>query len=201
MAQINSKPFRQIPSRPHGIESHQPVLAYPLLCAVRLIPKPASELKLNPIGPRTCPCAFPWETAVLNLPKKILVVEDDETMRLTLAEVLRREGFEVLTARDGEEGYATALAVCPDLIITDLQMPVLDGVGLARLIRRQRGRLSQAPILALSANLQEYHLPERMSSGINRFFDKAANDRHTLLLTVRTLLEAAPLDAVSVAIA
>lgn len=132
-----------------------------------------------------------------SLPKKILVVEDDETMRLTLAELLRREGFEVRTARDGEEGYATALAVCPDLIITDLQMPVLDGVGLARLIRCQHGQLSHAPILALSANLQEYHLPERMSSGINRFFDKAKHDRQSLLAAVYALLEAAPCPVVS----
>ncbi|MBI1764716.1 MAG: response regulator [Acidobacteria bacterium] len=135
---------------------------------------------------------------MLNLPKKILVVEDDETMRLTLAALLRREGFDVRTARDGEEGYAAALASCPDLIITDLQMPVLDGVELARLIRCQRGQLSQAPILALSANLQEYHLPERMSSGINRFFDKAKQDRQTLLSAVHALLETAPREFVSI---
>ena len=97
------------------------------------------------------------------------------------------------------EGYATALAVCPDLIITDLQMPVLNGVELARLIRRQRGQLSQAPILALSANLQEYHLPERMGAGINRFFDKAQNDRQTLLTAVHALLDAAQLEIASAA--
>lgn len=135
-----------------------------------------------------------WEDAMLNLPKKILIVEDDEMMRLTLAEILRREGFEVRTARDGEEGYAAALAVCPDLIITDLQMPGLDGIKLAQLIRRQCGQLSQAPILALSANLQEYHLPERLCSGINRFFDKAQPDRQTLLTTVHALLDTAQLD-------
>lgn len=136
---------------------------------------------------------------MLNLPKKILVVEDDETMRLTLAELLRREGFDVRTARDGEEGYATALALCPDLIITDLQMPVLNGLELARMIRRHCGQLSQAPILALSANLQDYHLPERMGSGINRFFDKAKQDRQTLLSTVYALLETAPCPVVSAA--
>lgn len=126
--------------------------------------------------------------------KKILVVEDDETMRQTLAALLRREGFEVLTASDGEEGYRQALVMCPDLIITDLQMPVLNGVELARLIRGQCGQLSQAPILALSANLQEYNLSERMSAGINRFFDKAANDRQTLLTTIHTLLNGSALE-------
>lgn len=136
---------------------------------------------------------------MLNKPKKILVVEDDEMMRLTLAELLRREGFEVQTARDGEEGYAAALSQCPDLIITDLHMPVVSGVELARLIRRHCGEVAHAPILALSANLQDYHLPERMSSGINRFFDKAMNDRQTLLTTVHALLNAPALEAASVA--
>jgi len=126
--------------------------------------------------------------------KKILVVEDDETMRLTLAALLRREGFEVSTASDGEDGYRQALAMCPDLIITDLQMPVLNGVEMARLIRGQCGQLSQAPILALSANLQDYNLSERMNAGINRFFDKAANDRQTLLTTIHTLLNGTALE-------
>lgn len=130
--------------------------------------------------------------------KKILVVEDDETMRLTLAALLRCEGFEVLTARDGEDGYRQALDACPDLIITDLQMPVLNGVELARRIR-ECGQLSQAPILALSGNLQDYSLSERMNAGINRFFDKAANDRQTLLSTVRSLLDGPSLEAASVA--
>jgi CheY-like chemotaxis protein len=135
---------------------------------------------------------------MLTLPKKILVVEDDETMRLTLAALLRREGFEVLTACNGEDGYRQALAACPDLIITDLQMPVLGGVELARLIR-ECGQLSQAPILALSANLQEYSLSERMNAGINRFFDKAANDRQTLLTTIHSLLDGSSLEVASVA--
>ena len=134
---------------------------------------------------------------MLTMTKKILVVEDDETMRLTLAALLRCEGFEVLTARDGEDGYHQALAACPDLIITDLQMPVLNGVELAQRIR-QCGQLSQAPILALSANLQDYSLSERMSAGINRFFDKAANDRQTLLTTVRSLLDGSSLETASV---
>ena len=136
---------------------------------------------------------------MLTVPKKILVVEDDETMRLTLAELLCCEGFEVVTAGDGEEGYRQALATSPDLIITDLQMPVLSGVELARRIRCQCGQLSQAPILALSANLQDYDLSERMSAGINRFFDKAANDRQNLLTTVHALLDCSSLEVASVA--
>jgi DNA-binding response OmpR family regulator len=102
--------------------------------------------------------------------KKILVVEDDETMRSTLAALLRCEGFEVLTARNGEDGYHQALAACPDLIITDLQMPVLSGVELAQRIR-QCGQLSQGADSGLErqpARLQLVRAHERRHQSLLR---------------------------------
>jgi CheY-like chemotaxis protein len=127
---------------------------------------------------------------------KILVVEDDQNLRLTLTELLRMEGFTVIAARDGDEGYLQAMTHEPDLVITDLNMPILDGVELARLLRRQRGKMAGVPIIALSANLADYNLPEKMSAGIDRFIDKSSNDRQSLMKTVRTLLGATnPLSA------
>src|SRR5687767_5174452 len=119
---------------------------------------------------------------------KILVVEDDQNLRLTLTELLRMEGFTVVSARDGDEGYLQAMAHQPDLVITDLNMPILNGVELARLLRRQRGKLAEVPIIALSGNLADYNLPEKMTAGIDRFIDKSSNDRQSLMTTVRTLL-------------
>jgi Response regulators consisting of a CheY-like receiver domain and a winged-helix DNA-binding domain len=121
---------------------------------------------------------------------KILVVEDDQNLRLTLTELLRMEGFTVVSARDGDEGYLQAMAHQPDLVITDLNMPILNGVELARLLRRQRGKIAEVPIIALSGNLADYNLPEKMTAGIDRFIDKSSNDRHSLMATVRTLLGA-----------
>lgn len=123
-----------------------------------------------------------------NLRHKILVVEDDQNLRITLTELLRLEGFVVVTARDGDEGYLQAMTHQPDLVITDLNMPVLDGVELARLLRRQRGKIAGIPIIALSANLTDYNLPEKMNAGIDRFIDKSSNDRQSLMATVRNLL-------------
>jgi CheY-like chemotaxis protein len=119
---------------------------------------------------------------------KILLVEDDQNLRITLTELLRLEGYQVVTARDGDEGYVQAMAHVPDLIITDLNMPVLDGVELAKLIRRERGKIGQVPIVALSANLGGYHLPEKMNSGIDRFVDKALGDRESILSMVKSML-------------
>ena len=125
---------------------------------------------------------------MLNHRYKILVVEDDQNLRLTLTELLRMEGFTVVTARDGDEGYLQAITHQPDLVITDLNMPILNGMELARLLRRQRGKIAGIPIIALSANLADYDLPEKMSAGIDRFIDKSSNDRQSLMTTVRTLL-------------
>lgn len=119
---------------------------------------------------------------------KILVVEDDQVLRITLTELLRLEGFSVVTARDGDEGYLQAMAHQPDLVITDLNMPILDGVELARMLRCQRGKMAGVPIIALSANLNDYHQNEKMNSGIDHFIDKASNDRQNLMTTVRSLL-------------
>jgi CheY-like chemotaxis protein len=124
---------------------------------------------------------------------KILVVEDDQNIRITLTEIFRMAGYSVITARDGDEGYLQALAHQPDLIVTDLNMPILDGVELAKLIRRERGKISEVPILALSANLNGYHLPERMNSGIDRFVDKSSSDRDTLITTIKSLLDESPM--------
>lgn len=123
-----------------------------------------------------------------NRKHKILVVEDDQNIRMTLTEMLRLQGFNVVTARDGDEGYLQAVAHQPDLIITDLNMPILDGVELARLIRRERSRLGRIPIIALSANLDEFHLPEKMNAGIDRFVDKALSNTQSLLAIIRSLL-------------
>jgi CheY-like chemotaxis protein len=119
---------------------------------------------------------------------KILVVEDDQILRITLTDLLRLEGFSVISARDGDEGYLQAMTHQPDLVITDLNMPILDGVELVRLLRGQRGKMAGIPIIALSANLNDYHLNEKMNSGIDRFIDKATNDRQSLVTTVKSLL-------------
>ena len=77
----------------------------------------------------------------------ILIVEDDATVRDTLALNLRAEGYEVLTAGDGEEGLALARADAPDLVVLDVMLPELDGLTVCRILRRE----SQVPIILLTA--------------------------------------------------
>lgn len=78
---------------------------------------------------------------------RLLIVEDDVTVRETLALNLRAEGHEVLQAEDGETGLRLAREQSPDLVILDVMLPRLDGLTVCRLLRRE----SQVPILLLTA--------------------------------------------------
>lgn len=80
---------------------------------------------------------------------KVLVVDDDAGVLRMVGWVLRTEGFEVATATDGEDGLRKVEADLPDIIVTDLQMPVLDGEGFCRELR---AREVGVPILILSAH-------------------------------------------------
>ncbi|MGD0919139.1 MAG: response regulator [Thermodesulfobacteriota bacterium] len=71
--------------------------------------------------------------------KKILVVEDEEGLRLLYEEELEAEGYEVLTARNGKEAIQQLEVEKPDLIILDIVMPVMDGMeALGRIVGKER---------------------------------------------------------------
>ncbi len=79
---------------------------------------------------------------------KVLIVEDDRSVREAVARALRFEGYDVLTARDGSEGLAAVLNDKPDAVILDVMMPLVDGLEAAR---RIRNRGISVPILMLTA--------------------------------------------------
>jgi DNA-binding response OmpR family regulator len=78
---------------------------------------------------------------------RILIVEDDETVRETLALNLRAEGNQVCQAGDGEEALELARELEPDLVVLDVMLPKLDGLTVCRILRRE----SQVPIIMLTA--------------------------------------------------
>lgn len=90
--------------------------------------------------------------------QKILIVEDNPDFRDLLSLMLKSEGYTVYTADDGEEGVKLVEADCPDLIITDINMPHMDGIEMVRVLRR-RPECNKVPIIVLSAygsgNLRE----------------------------------------------
>jgi two-component system response regulator MtrA len=80
-------------------------------------------------------------------PRRILLVDDDPSLLVVLAEQLHDDGYEVATARDGQEALHRLEAGWPDLILLDLMMPKVDGLALARQIKAG----ADLPIIVLSA--------------------------------------------------
>ena len=84
--------------------------------------------------------------------RKVLVVEDDEAMALALKDGFAYEGFDVVMARDGEEGYRLAKSSSPELMILDVMLPKLSGLDVCRKIRSEGNNV---PIIMLTARGQE----------------------------------------------
>ena len=80
---------------------------------------------------------------------KVLVVDDNVGLRRTLTLILQNAGYDVVTATDGEDGLRVAVLEDPDLILTDVRMPGLDGMGF---LDRYRGNGGQAPIVVMTAH-------------------------------------------------
>jgi DNA-binding response OmpR family regulator len=78
---------------------------------------------------------------------KILLVEDEATVRETLVSSLKAEGYEVDAAADGAAGLRLARETAPDLIVLDLMLPEIDGLSVCRILRRE----SDVPIIMLTA--------------------------------------------------
>ena len=119
------------------------------------------------------------------MPKKILVIEDDDDMRELMRMTLANNGYEVATAPDGVSGYDTALFLRPDLIITDIRMPGADGIHVVRRVR-DTDSLSETPILVMTA-FGTGSATFSLQLGANAFEPKPI-DPHRLLSTVRRLL-------------
>lgn len=81
--------------------------------------------------------------------KKIVVAEDDSASRDLLSEMLRSWGYEVIEAQNGADALQKVAESTPDLIVCDIQMPVLDGVGLVQALRRDN-KLAALPVIALT---------------------------------------------------
>lgn len=81
--------------------------------------------------------------------KKVLVVDDEIHIIHVVAIKLRSNGYEVITASNGSEAFELALSQCPDIVVTDLQMPVMDGMELVEKLR-QCPQTKDIPIIMLT---------------------------------------------------
>ena len=116
----------------------------------------------------------------------ILVVDDNPDLRVYVSDILRRNGYQIDTARNGIEGYLLAQRIKPSLIITDLMMPVVTGLEMIKMIRSEE-ELKGIPIILLTAKADEESRIQGTEQGADAYLAKPFNDRE-LLAETRNLL-------------
>lgn len=102
---------------------------------------------------------------------RLLVVEDEPALQKVLAMRLGLEGFEVRTASDGVEALEMIRAERPDLVLTDLMMPEMDGVELTRRIKGD-AELKGIPVLVLTALKEQRERDNLVAAGADGFAAK-----------------------------
>lgn len=103
--------------------------------------------------------------------QRILLVEDNEINRDMLSRRLERKGFQVLIAVDGEQGVAMAESATPDLILMDMDLPVLNGWQAAQKLKAAPGTRA-IPIIALTAHAMAGDREKAMTAGCDDYDTK-----------------------------
>ncbi|RAJ06820.1 signal transduction histidine kinase [Chitinophaga skermanii] len=133
-------------------------------------------------------------TIVLPRGKKVLLVEDDAINRMIVSRFLEETGLLLATAENGTEGVEMAVQFEPDLIIMDMNMPIMDGRE-AILILRQMPQFKHTPIVALSANGFKEDEALAIELGVNYYITKPVLKPH-LLSTLSKMLNGTPAQTV-----
>lgn len=111
--------------------------------------------------------------------KKILIVDDDRLFLESLAAMLRSAGHSVIQANDGQQGFDLALEGKPDLVITDIRMPVKDGLQMVNDLRQDEWG-KQVPIIILSNDETTAAINNALQSGVTVYLSKVNLDPDTL---------------------
>lgn len=107
--------------------------------------------------------------------KTILVIEDNEQNLYLVTFMLEKHGYHVEAARDGKEGIAVATRVKPDLILLDVQLPVMDGYEVARRLRNNQDLKQKTPIVAVTSYAMAGDREKALESGCTGYIEKPIN--------------------------
>ena len=117
---------------------------------------------------------------------QILLVEDSVIFQATVADLLRSRGHRVALASNGLEGLERAESVQPDVVITDVEMPRMNGLEMIRAMKAKEA-LRKVPVITLSALKTQEVRAQALEAGADDFLTKADLDEEYLLELVRAL--------------
>ncbi len=118
--------------------------------------------------------------------KKVLVADDEPNIVISLEFLLRREGFEVLIAVDGEEALSKARSARPDLVLLDVMMPKMNGFDVCQALRADP-EFSAMRILMLTAKGRDAEVSNGLGLGADAYMTKPFSTKE-LVVQVRSLL-------------
>ena len=118
--------------------------------------------------------------------KKVLIADDEQNIVISLEFLLRREGFEVLVASDGEEALDKVRAEKPDLVLLDVMMPKMNGFDVCQALRADPD-LAGTRILMLTAKGRETEVSKGLGLGADAYMTKPFSTKE-LVIQVRSLL-------------
>jgi len=107
---------------------------------------------------------------------RILYIEDNDQNFYLVNFILGSKGYEVIRARDGEEGIELASTIGPNMILLDIQLPVMDGYTTAKELRRVP-KLSGTPIIALTSYAMTGDREKAMAAGCTGYIEKPINPK------------------------
>jgi len=106
--------------------------------------------------------------------KRILVIEDNETNIYLIGFILKKNGYEAIEARTGEEGVELAMKDKPDLILMDIQLPGIDGLETTKRIRKLEVD-RKTPIIALTSYAMTGDREKSLAAGCTGYIEKPIN--------------------------
>ncbi len=120
---------------------------------------------------------------------KILIVEDDQFLLNIYETVFGKEGFQVQTAMNGEDGYKVALEFLPDVMLLDIMLPgEMNGLAVLRKLR-ESDKAKEIPVMIISNLSDDKTISEGMALGASGYFTKSQFNPDDVVRNVRTILK------------
>ena len=110
------------------------------------------------------------------MPRKLLIVEDNQDNRELAIKVLKNKGYEIIEAVDGEEAIEMAISEKPDLILLDISLPKLDGYEVAKRLKSME-EFQEIPIVAFTAHAMKGDREKVIAGGFEGYISKPINVR------------------------
>jgi chemosensory pili system protein ChpA (sensor histidine kinase/response regulator) len=142
-----------------------------------LIVNPVTLTQRARLAPERAAAQAPAPPAAL---AAVMVVDDSLTVRKVTGRLLEREGYQVLTAKDGVDALEQMKDVLPAVMLVDIEMPRMDGFDLTRQVRADP-RTRHIPIIIISSRTAEKHRNQALQLGVNAFLGKPYPEAELLM--------------------